>query len=306
MTESGSFDLDPSSLKHVITIVSGNSVYIADQLLYDPLYDDSPRRISRVAGSLGRPGIVLLVPPQRPMVRPSNEGVWQSISHNAFDGKLENSFRETTLHLGFTDWKLPIDIGKHGLRDAEIYFLEALVSVHDHGEWVADLDILGCLRNRNLSRLRASLETCINDSSELHRQSGEAETSGFISIDNWEELLEPPLESGVVRASGNWQARLAAAVLAVQRGHRVCVLANTPCWKCCLHPRSAEEEEASDAEELDEGYEEEDEGDDSDVEASVEYETNSDYSPSYSEIEASKNRSEESERVDYLPIIYIA
>ncbi len=54
----------------------------------------------------------------------------------------------------------------------------------------------------------------------------------FASIDCWEELLERPLEEGIVRAHGNWQARLAAAALGVQRGHKTFVLSEDFCWNC--------------------------------------------------------------------------
>ncbi|KAK2005982.1 hypothetical protein LZ32DRAFT_507856, partial [Colletotrichum eremochloae] len=234
MTESGSFDLDPSTLMHVMAIASGNSLYIASRLLHDPLYDDSDAKITRVTGNLGRPGIALLVSPHQPKVKSLAEGSWQFISHNSFDCKLEDSFRETTLHLGFTEWKMPIDVGNRGLRDAEIYFLEAPVALYDHGEWVADLDILAAVSSWRLQKLRTSQAACVNNSSEFHRCSGEAETASFVSIDNWEELLDSPVEPGVVRAHGNWQARLAAAALAFQRGHNVRVLPRSPCWKCSL------------------------------------------------------------------------
>jgi hypothetical protein len=41
----------------------------------------------------------------------------------------------------------------------------------------------------------------------------------IIAIDSWEKFLDPPLEDAVVRAHRNWQARLAAIALSLQRGH---------------------------------------------------------------------------------------
>ncbi|KAI0540940.1 hypothetical protein GGR58DRAFT_70660 [Xylaria digitata] len=86
-----------------------------------------------------------MIPPKRPLTRQMDLPNWQCVNHNQWDGQLHDSFSSTTLHLGFTDYVFPVDIGSHGNRDFEVYFLESLVSVHDRGEWVADLDILKAL-----------------------------------------------------------------------------------------------------------------------------------------------------------------
>lgn len=38
---------------------------------------------------------------------------------------------------------------------------------------------------------------------------------GVMSLDNWEELLDPPRSVSVIRAHGNWQTKLAAANVSV-------------------------------------------------------------------------------------------
>lgn len=56
----------------------------------------------------------------------------------------------------------------------------------------------------------------------------------FVSIDSWDEILDSPIEVGVIRARGNWQARLAAAALAIQRGHETRIIPDRVCWPCYL------------------------------------------------------------------------
>jgi hypothetical protein len=44
-----------------------------------------------------------------------------------------------------TDWSAPIDLDR-GQRDADAYAVEPQVSVHDHGHWIVDRDILESLK----------------------------------------------------------------------------------------------------------------------------------------------------------------
>jgi len=53
-------------------------------------------------------------------------------------------------------------------------------------------------------------------------------------VDNWDEFLETPSDGIlVIRAHGNWIARLAFTVLSVNRGVKTIVLPNDVCWGCC-------------------------------------------------------------------------
>ena len=56
--------------------------------------------------------------------------------------------------------------------------------------------------------------------------------AGFISIDSWAEFLDPPESTGIVRASGNWQARLAVAAASPQKEKRKLILPANPCLQC--------------------------------------------------------------------------
>jgi hypothetical protein len=53
-------------------------------------------------------------------------------------------------------------------------------------------------------------------------------------IDNWEELLDPPKNGTIIiRAHGNWLARLALTVVCVNSGLNTILLGDEPCWSCC-------------------------------------------------------------------------
>lgn len=62
-------------------------------------------------------------------------------------------FTDTSLHLSFTEYELPVDTGTHGGRDHSAYYLESLVSVCDGQDWIADLDVLSMFRNDKVHRL---------------------------------------------------------------------------------------------------------------------------------------------------------
>jgi hypothetical protein len=84
--------------------------------------------------------MAMMVPPQATRIREVSVGTWQMIHHNKFDGKLEDSFQNTSLHLSFTNYTQPINIGRPlGAQDNDIFFLESLVSVHDRDQWIANL-----------------------------------------------------------------------------------------------------------------------------------------------------------------------
>ena len=224
--ESGGFNFHPSAMNGVLAISSGNSLYVASCLLQDPCDPRSSRTIERVVGNLGKTGMALLVSPAVPQMRSLSDDV-RLVNHHPFDGGEENAFPETSLHISYTDWQLPIDIGSRGKRDVEAYYVEAAIGLYDRGKWVADLNILDVFNHR-LSQI---VPRCTQ-----HRKQSESidETSKFVAIDSWEELLDSPTEVGVVRARGNWQARLAAAALSIQRGHETRIVPESTCWLCCL------------------------------------------------------------------------
>ncbi|KAF5695498.1 hypothetical protein FGLOB1_14014 [Fusarium globosum] len=227
--ESGCLAVSPDNLSNVLAMATGDSIFIAAALLCDPAEGALPSEVRRVWGSIGKPGIAMMIPPTEPQIR-DVERDWRVVTHDTFDGKLENSFQSTTLHLRFTDYVLPIDVGAHGNRDFEVYFLESVVSIHDHGEWVADLDILGQL---SCPYLRILDNACLHTDSHTTNQIAIGNPQ-FTMIDNWNEILESPGNPSIVRSMGNWLGRLATMALCLQMGHPTIVLPNQFCWECII------------------------------------------------------------------------
>ena len=238
MCETGILDLDPDNLMFVMAISSGNSLYIASDLLQDPAQPARGFSVKRVVGNIGRAGLALLVPPQEPKLPVENADSWRLINHASFDGKLENCFASTSLHLGFSGYEFALADDSHGGRFTEAFFIEAVVSVHDRGEWVADLDVLSALETSLFHIL--STEACCKEKPSPTKP-------GFYltSIDQWAELLYQRGHYAVVRAHQTWQARLAASVISVKLGYKTLVFAGDPCWKCGLEALRAWRSEAA-------------------------------------------------------------
>lgn len=123
-------------------------------------------------------------------------------------------------------WCIPIELGdaRRGRRDADAYIVESLVSVYDRGRWIGDLDVLGALSKGSAHPDHAFFyrTSCAHvDAKTLqpHRVS-----PSFVTIENWDEFLEHPETPAVAMAHGNWDAKLALAVLGVRRGDRVFVM----------------------------------------------------------------------------------
>ena len=209
--ESGASSLEPKVFKEILAIASGNSIFVVGRLLSDP-YDNFGREsVQRITGNIGRPGICLLVSPVAPKVRLlGNE--WNLVHHAAYDGKREDNFESTSLHLSFTTtpWTLPLEArgARDGFIDHNVYLLESIISVLDSGKWVADIDPL-CIKFEALRTLKFDFE-CPGHATEEFKHD-------YTSIDSWEELLDQPLNVGIFRAHGNWAARLAAVSIMFQK-----------------------------------------------------------------------------------------
>lgn len=150
MFDSGTLDIEPKMLKEVMALSSGNSIYVAAPLLCDPYEVPEPYEIRRVVGNVGRAGIAMLIPPQNPRVREPKLESWNLINHADFNGTTEDCFKNTTLHLSFTGYEIPIDTSSHGHQDVEVFLIESLVSVHDQGQW-------GCRSGRSQVHVGAAL-----------------------------------------------------------------------------------------------------------------------------------------------------
>jgi hypothetical protein len=137
-----------------------------------------------------------------------------------------------------------MDSGSRGNRDVEVYYAELVIRVYDQDKWVADVN------NQDIfyHRLSSIIPPCTTLHDRLVKKD---DLSKYVAIDNWDELLDSPLEIGVVRARGNWQARLAAAALSIQQGHETRILGPNACWTCCVSrpPQPPAEDEDEDVDE---------------------------------------------------------
>ncbi|KAK0716824.1 hypothetical protein B0T26DRAFT_675244 [Lasiosphaeria miniovina] len=241
--ESG-YDLDPTEFTEVIAISSRNSLYVSQVLLGDPFFGGDMNEVRHVMENVGKTGVVMMVAPLAPRVRAAELNRWKQVSHVRFNLKRENCFQATFLHLSFTDFEMPFDIGQRGSIDRAIHVrvVETVISVYDRGDWVADLDVLILYQptlygNRFIRRLDQSTRPKSLTSPDPACWIGtnplaHLRPQPLTSIDNWEELLNLPEDMGlcyvgVVRAHDNWIARLATACVAAQRGFRTVILPTT-------------------------------------------------------------------------------
>ncbi|KAL9107360.1 MAG: hypothetical protein Q9227_007725 [Pyrenula ochraceoflavens] len=229
MFESG-VNIEPNQLGRVIAISAENSIFVTSLLLSDPMERLPPASMKRVAGNIGEPGVCLLVVPEEPRVRPINDD-YSLVMHADYDGNRVDKFQGTSLHLSFTGWKVPIVWGADDYIDQDVHFLGAIVSVRDQGSWVADIDILKTLPHTINSGLAAhATSLCCT----CPRPAGSLE-GDFVSIDNWNEVLDIPQNAAIVRSHTNWWARLAiSSILRRLHPQRHAILVNqqVECWKC--------------------------------------------------------------------------
>ena len=193
----GIYDLDPSRFQAVFALSSGNSIFVAASLLCEPSEVPQLWEVKRVVGNIGRAGLVLMIPPQALETRPMPVGAWQFIQHTKYDGKHEDYFSCTSLHLSFTKSTLCLGVHPLGNQDSEVYYLETYISIHDRDTWVADIDVLAAYRSPLLFRFNEEAQICSHVSSE-HLSI----PAHHASICNWDELLEREENvSGIVKAT---------------------------------------------------------------------------------------------------------
>ncbi|CAJ0544261.1 Ff.00g035280.m01.CDS01 [Fusarium sp. VM40] len=225
----------PHSLipKHIMGLSFENSIIVPSSLVRDPGDKVSKvTKLTRILGNIGRPGLTMLIPPADPMLASLDEGTWRISNLNNFNGRPEDMFSTTSLHLSFTDWSQPLtSVGNSGNRDGEGSLMEAVVSIKDSGRWVGDIDILKALES-DMIHLAQPNSSCSHERGSLPQNS-------IHSIECWDELRDCPEEQAVIRASGNWVARLAATSYLAQkmsqkgmRPSRIVICPTDVCWDC--------------------------------------------------------------------------
>lgn len=182
---------------------------------------------------------------------------WRLVNERAFDGRYENNFRSTSLHLSMTGYEESLNHTRHGARDREHFYLETVISAYEGGKKVADLDLLKVANEMvtqesqfptitDHATLRSPLlrfppETCNHD------EGPRCDASVFgplTSLDNWFEVLDRPANSAIMRAQGNNLARLALAALCVEKNIELIVFPeNQVCWACARETLEIDREE---------------------------------------------------------------
>jgi hypothetical protein len=234
MLETGELHIDPQILRGVLALSHGDSIYVRSDMISDPHDHDamSSHPIRRVFGNLGRSGMAFLLPPSEPKLGGFDISSWRLINHHPFDGKFEDRFRGTSLHLSFTDFELPIDVGSRGLRDTLVCLLECVVSANDQGNHIGDLDINAIFRNDSLV-MAPKCNHGKDSTSSAGKEAGKSEKKQeLVAIDSWAEFFDLPDTAGIFRARGNWQARLAAATASMQQGNKAILLPRQACLEC--------------------------------------------------------------------------
>lgn len=225
MFDTGYIDLSIADLKDVLAISSANSLYISQFLFCDP-YNYSPRQpLRHVIGTVGGPGLACLLSPRDTLLREPDLETWKLIDHSKFDGKFDNSFTSTSLHLSLTGYEQPLNFRVHGGRDREAFYLEAAVSAYDNGTWVADLDL------HHLLQIKGP-----HPEFQCPHEAEAREYAKFfptlVSVDNWYEFLDPPASPAIIRARGNWAARLAFAAIRLSQPKNLIIESERICWAC--------------------------------------------------------------------------
>jgi hypothetical protein len=184
-------------------------MYVCDALLEFPV--QRPTGVRCLPRNIGKPGVCLLICPPDLDVRDTLDD-WTLISHAPSDGKMEDSFRKTSLHLKLTGAELPLDVGSRGGKFTDAMYVDGVVQVYDRDQWFVDIDVMKLYTSAANSALDGRLlpSTCAH--SELTKTDF-THIGAATAIDNWPEIIEPPSNISVVRAYENWSARLALACL---------------------------------------------------------------------------------------------
>lgn len=198
--DSGTIDLDPESFEHAFAVCSEDTIYVPAVVLSDPFVRLPEYEMRSITGNVSRAGISILVSPLEPRIRELSNS-YNVVAHETYDSKREDNFRDTSLHLAFTDWTMPLVTENSRTIDHDAQVVEAVISVRDRGCWVADIDMLAVDFERIV---RFEPQICREEGHDQH------DALDYTSIDSWEELLDEPSTVGIFRAHGNWAARLAA------------------------------------------------------------------------------------------------
>lgn len=193
MFESGILNIDTQQLSEVVALCSEDSIFVSGLLLSDPATECFRINMRHLVGNIGQAGMIFMVAPMNPRLRPPKYDP-RMIRPHSYDGKCTDKFKGTSLHLSFTNWKISLDWSNTGEIDQQVFLLESVISVQDKGQWVADIDVL---------ELEKSDSQVIQFQCECQRDAPPPSSEDVLSLESWEEILDPPPSVGVIRANGN-------------------------------------------------------------------------------------------------------
>ncbi|KAI0115618.1 hypothetical protein GGR51DRAFT_546383 [Nemania sp. FL0031] len=213
----------------ILGISTGDSIFVPSELLHDPCVRLPSYRFCRLLGNLGRPGLTILTDPRQPEARDIDPGSFRRVT-SEFDGAQVDYFKNTTLHLSFTEWSAPLyNSSAVGQRDSEAVHAEAVVSVRDRGGWVADISILGAFDHPDVHKLPTLSGPC------NHPQPSKP-PPGALSLETWDQVLDCPVGVLVTRSFKNWIARIAIVAVLAQHcrlsSKRIFICPENTCWDC--------------------------------------------------------------------------
>lgn len=237
MLETGGLNIDPQYLTGVFAMSVGDSIFAPETLLTDPASWGSARRIRRVFGNVGKSGVAFITNPIEAKLKEFDPGAWAVINHAPFNGQLEDCFRGTSLHLTFTEYEQALDIGTRGMRDVEAFLMEAVVSIDDRGRTIGELNFAIDSPKLKIHPDGRCVHSTNSDPISSHQEEAQSVKhchEGLVTLDSWEEFLDPPKQTAIAiaRSTGNWQAKLAMSIASVQQGYEAAVLPERPCLKC--------------------------------------------------------------------------
>ncbi|KAI9682572.1 MAG: hypothetical protein M1822_006870 [Bathelium mastoideum] len=244
--DTGYLNLAPDNFRNIIAISAGDTLYVSEAFLDDPIDFCHGRFLRCFTGNVGKPGVALLMSPSNLVFREPELEKWRQVNHYDFEGQSQNSFQSTSLHISLTGYELALNTGAQGLRDEEVVYVEASVSIHEEGEWVGDIDILSLYKFNDILTAPPShefqqliyegwLREHVLPAQCAHSEGEKKDRSRWVkvvSIDSWIEYLDTPLKSCVIRAKGNWTARLAFAAAMRGREENALIAAGEICWAC--------------------------------------------------------------------------
>ncbi|KAJ8131732.1 hypothetical protein O1611_g1895 [Lasiodiplodia mahajangana] len=150
-----------------------------------------------------------ILDPRQPEARDIDHGSFRRVI-GEFDGAPVDHFKNTTLHLSFTEWFAPLySSSAVGQRDSEAVHAEAVVSVRDRGSWVADISILGAFGHPDVQELPTLGAPC-------NHPKPSKPPAGALSLETWDQVLDCPVGVVVTRSFKNWIARIAIVAILAQ------------------------------------------------------------------------------------------